>query len=431
MSLMRQVAGNTALLSAAQIVNPLTSVLLVSAIAHNTGADGLGTYALVLELFYLASSLGALGLMSPISRAVAKDHRRAVDYLGVSIALALGVGGLAALAMISFIYVMGYTPEVRHAGWIMTGAVIPSVLLVFLEAIFLGVGRAKQIAAIAIAENVAKVAAGSTLLYLERGIEDLFFAIVAVRFAAVAVYLTLFRSSISSLSPRFDMATALQLQQESVVFTGGALIGVIFGRVDILILSALAPIAVVGHYSAALRLVDIARLIPMSYMRAALPAMSSALPGSIAECRRLVRHSVAIMLLYGVLAAAGIFLVGGFVVDLIYGPDFGETKKLLHVLAPSLIPGALASVAATLLLAAHLERRDLAAQVVFNVMNLFLCVVLVPSLQGFGAAVAQLAGHVVFVITLGYMLRTAAASNESVREVMRMRPRPNLPTELP
>ena len=422
MSLIRQVASNTALLSGAQIVSPMTSVLLVSAIARSQGAEGLGRYALVLAIFYMASSLGALGLDKAISRSLARQRHRASDFFSVLTVAGVFMGLLATGGALGF-SALSHGPDVQHALGIMAFAIVPSVLITHYESIFMAFHKAKYVALIAVSENVAKVAIGVAALLAGAGIEAIFVTIAGLRFATLVVYWIAFRTSIAPVTFGFDAMIARELRDVSPIFVSEQVLGTVVNRLDILMLAQYADMATVGYYSAALRLVEIARLVPSSFMRAALPAMSETLAQQTQDCRQLLRTSVRYMSLYALAAVAGTWLLASLMLRILYGPGFESAEPLLRLLALVLIPGTMGSVFASLMLAGNLEALNLAAQVSGMLLRVVLCVLLIPVWSATGAAISVVASQVLFIATLMLLLvRVGTTRNRAIGEVLRMAP---------
>lgn len=406
MSSLRSITGNTLLLSIAQVVNPLTSVLLVSAIARLKGAEALGEYSLVLTIFYMAVDFAGLGLHTPITRAVTTNKEKASDFLVVAslIGLATGVLAIAGVQMLALL--LDYSTEIRSSTSLILWAVVPSVLIVFYEAIFLAFQKVQYIAGLSIVENLCKVAIGVFLLSKDADVLSLFFVIVALRFLMLVAYLSIFNAVIARIAVRFSRQIVSELWKVSPVFTGNLLIGALFGRVDVLVLSKLGTMADVGYYSAALRFIDIARLIPISFNRAAFPVFCEFYATDRDSCRQLFLRSVSYLIVLGFGSALGIYFLADFLVTTVYGPDMEEAVGILRIMALLMIPASLSPTFAALLFAAKYERLDLFSNVIKFVVFVILCIVLTSSFFKSGTAVALVVSELVLSLLLGFFLMT-------------------------
>ncbi len=402
---MRTIASNALLLSTAQILNPLTSIFLVSAIARLQGAEALGQYSLVLTLFYMAVAVAGLGLNTPITRAVSIRKDQACDYLIVVSIIGLIAGLLAIAGVRLIVTVLSYSQEIQASAITISWAIIPAVLISLYEAIFLAFHKAHFIASLSIVENVCKVSIGLILLALEKDILTLFILITCLRSITLVVYLLYFRIAIANITLHINWTIIKELWKVSPIFTGNLLVEALFGRVDILILSKLGTVADVGYYSAALRFVEIAKLVPVSYVRAAFPAMCEILQSNPNASKKLFLRSVSYMIIYGAGICISIFFFSELLITLLYGSNYSESESLLNILAFLIIPAALSPVMATTLFAGHHELLDFYANIIRITILVFLCAVLTPRWGSVGPAVSLIAADSILFICLTLLVR--------------------------
>lgn len=414
---LRTVARNTLFLSIAQILNPLTSVLLVSAIVRMQGAEALGQYSLVLAIFYIAVSLAGLGLNIPITRAVAVKKDKSSDFLIVSSAVGMVSSSLAIVVVGIFVILLDYPPEIRASSNLLMWAVFPSVIIFFCEAIFLALHKAQYVAGISVSENLCKVAIGLVLLAMGQSVFALFSIILCLRFVACAVYLLLFRILIGSIVPRFDWAVLRELQQVSPVFTANLVMSVVLGRIDIILLSKFGTMAQVGFYSAALKLIQIAQILPSNFMRAVLPTMCEMAQAGTDGLKRLFVRSMRYMSVYGVGAGLGMYLLAGFLIRLFYGDRFVEAVTPLQILTLAIIPLSLTPIYASLLFATMHQLLDFLSNVASTVFLAIFCVLFVPRWGDVGAAMAMVASVTLLLFCLGAFMKTKIFKVNLSREV--------------
>lgn len=402
---LRSVTGNTLLLSTAQIVNPFTSILLVSAIARLRGAEVLGEYSLVLTIFYMAVDFAGLGLNTPITRAVATNKERASDFLIVASLIGLVTSLLAIAGVQSLTILLDYSDDIRTPAALILWAVVPSVLILFYEAIFLAFQKVRYIAGISIVENACKVVIGMFLMAKGGDILALFFVIVVLRFSVLIAYLLIFDAVITKIVLRFSRDIVSDLWRVSPIFTGNLLIAALFNRVDILVLSKLATIADVGFYSAALRFVDIARLVPISFNKAVFPVFCEVYSTDQDACKRLFLRSVTYLVVFGFGAALGIYFLADFLITAVYGSGLIAAAHSLRIMALVMIPASLSPTFAAMLFAAKYEKLDLFSNIVkFPVFGV-LCIVLTMLFHNAGTAAALVFSEMVLSLLLAFFLR--------------------------
>lgn len=196
--------------------------------------------------------------------------------------------------------------------------------------------------------------------------------------------------------PRFEVARELLGKSWILLLAGIA--AQVNSRGDVIVIQALLGSEEVGIYSAAARFSELFYFLPVVFMTATFP-------GLLATRRKFGEHSqryrAALQKSYdmscwvGIGIASAVFVLGPFVIDLVYGDRYSEAGSILqiHVLAlPFVFMAAVFSkwIVAENLLLASLLRHGAGA-----VLNLALNFALIPVLGISGAALATIVSYVV------------------------------------
>src|SRR5439155_22359215 len=161
----RKTIRNTALLVAFEIANPLLSLVLIGTLSRRLEAEGLGEYNLLLNFFFVAQAFASLGLNTLITRDVSRDGRSAGRYLTTSLMLGLGDSVIGAAALELTIVASGYPAHLVGSGWLVAVSVVPSIMTLYIESIFIAFEKVQFIVYVAVVENTLKVFAGLWLLH--------------------------------------------------------------------------------------------------------------------------------------------------------------------------------------------------------------------------------------------------------------------------
>jgi O-antigen/teichoic acid export membrane protein len=388
---------NTVLLTAFEVANPLLSLLLIGTLSRSLGAPGLGTYNLLLSFFFVAQSMTSLGLNSLITRDVSRERTAAVRYLCSSAVLgavvSLGVAGGVASA----IHLAGYGAEMERGGWLVALSLLPSIVILYSESVFLAFEKVQYIVYMAILENLGKVGVGLWLLHRGFGIVALIASFAAFRFLTLILNLALFHLKIARLSWRFDGAVARDLLRNVPVFGTIFIAASLYLRADVFLLSKLATLTAVGYYTAGYRLFAISQVVPKSFNTSIYPVFSQLFhqsPDSFRKANSLSLRYIVVVLLP---IAAGIHGLAGPVVRLLFGKDFGPTVPVLKVIIWSLVPYGMARVLASGLFASNRQIIDLKVNVMGLATNLILNFILIPHFGALGCAWATLLSSILFL----------------------------------
>ncbi len=390
------VLRNASMLTVSNVLSPLASMVLVLTIGRLRGAEELGAYSLVMAVFVLLESLAAFGLPVVVTREVAKRPGDAGRQFAAGCAVGLGIVlGLLAVAVPALLLWGGGTP-VSVAMAILVAAVVPSVITAFATAVLLALEHVTDFVTIDLVERTARAGLGAGAVFLGSGIVAVAWITLALRLAAAGVYLLRLRSRGVTLSPRIDRGVAGSLLRDLPVLGLIPVVNNLYTRADVFMLSLLVPLADVGLYSAALRLVDIARTFPSAFGRSLYPHLSRLAGGADAALglvlRRATRHLLLAM-------GAAVVVLGGLaeeIIGVLYGGDFLAAAPCVRILAWGLLPYALACTISNVLFARGFQVADLRVNVICLVVAPLLQLALVPTLGLPGAALAMALGMTLY-----------------------------------
>jgi O-antigen/teichoic acid export membrane protein len=192
--------------------------------------------------------------------------------------------------------------------------------------------------------------------------------------------------------------------------------------IDAIVLSKLAPAAVVGYYGAARNIVGVLTAPASILGAAAFPQMSRAAPHPV-ELHRVVRMALRPMLLLGALAAVGCQLFANFAVDLIYGANhFRPSAEVLQFYAPVFFILFFNMLLGLVVVAIRRTREMAFAKFANIAVSTILALFLVPAFQvhwdngGLGIVVAIGAGELFMLVTFVAVLPRGTLDGRTLRD---------------
>jgi O-antigen/teichoic acid export membrane protein len=401
----RSTLRNTALLVSFEVANPLISLLLVGTMTRLLGADGTGAYNLLLNYFFVAHSFTSLGLNFLITREVSRNRESALRHLSSSISLGLLGSLIVAGGVVLVIHLAGYGAEVEQGGWLVALSLLPSIVILYSEAIFVAYEKVQYIVYIAMIENVGKVAVGYWLLQHGYGVLPLIASFAFFRFLTLAINLGTFHRKITPVAWRYDSGVARELLKSIPVFGGILVVTTLYSRVDVFLLSKMATLAAVGYYTTGCRLFAIAQVVPKSFNTSIYPVFCKLFHHSPESFRKANSLSIRYMLVALLPMAAGVYGLSDPLVRLLFGPDFGPAAGVLRVVIWALIPYGVQRVLASSLFASNRQGIDLKVNILSLASNLLLNAALIPRLGILGCAWATTISGCFFLIFQAYYLR--------------------------
>jgi O-antigen/teichoic acid export membrane protein len=171
---------------------------------------------------------------------------------------------------------------------------------------------------------------------------------------------------------------------------GGAIfLSILYTRTSIFLLDALSGSTAVGEYGVALRLTEPLALIPAAIMAAVFPAIAHIAAGRGYVATRPLRvKTINILALCGSLIALGGWLLGPWLIQFLYGTQYAGSTVALQILALAALPTFINYGLTHFLVARRQQRLNLIFNAAIFVVNLILCVWLIPRFGPGGAALA-------------------------------------------
>ncbi len=409
MNTLRRTVNNIALLMSGQVVTWVSTLILSAAYGRFLGANGFGELYLATTFTSLIGFPIEFSFNQQVVRDVAREPLHARRYITMSLVLkgVLWVGLFALALLLSVL--LGYSPIVRWliviSGIMLVTSAISSTLIA-VQTAFMQPGMAK------FGSVIEKVVDTILAVLLLRAGADVIPVALALLVGSIAGMVWQIVRTARLLGFRFewDGPVARTLIRSGMSFLAYGVIGVIYYRIDTILLSVYATNSAIGVYGAAYRLFDTLTFIPGIVVGSIMSPILSryAVDTDKGKLRLAIEKSTTAMLLCSAPAAAGLIVAAPNIIGFVYQrQDFAGSEGVLQALAIGLIALYLNSVLTTVLVSTGQERKlpiMAIAALVFNVaLNLFL----IPRFMDMGAAWAtSLTEALLLGIGLGLMDRS-------------------------
>jgi O-antigen/teichoic acid export membrane protein len=396
---LRLIRGGTIRVAGYGLSMLLTAAASVLLLRH-LGVSGFGRYMTVASLIAIVSGVTDIGLAGVGARDLGlrpqgEERRRLLsNLLGIRLVLTpLGV-----LAATSFAVVADYD-RTLVLGTILAGAGL--VVTSFQGTMTLPLSVELRIGRLTVTEALRQVAMllGIALLVAAgAGLLSFFALFIAVGLVALAVTPLLVGRGFV-WRPAFDRAEWRTLIRESLPLAVSAVMGVVYFRVLIVLMSLLATEVATGLFATSFRVTEMLYGLSSLVLTVALPVMAVA-----AEERARLRYMLQRMSEVAAIAACYLVLVvvvaAEPVLDLLGGSQYRDAAPVLQIQVFALIPVFLGQVLQFGLFAVRRQSAQAVASGVALVFVLTLGLILVPMYDATGAAIAALIAETGFAISL-------------------------------
>ncbi|MBI3112690.1 MAG: flippase [Ignavibacteriales bacterium] len=390
------IAKNTTVMMASQGVTWISSFVLMLFLPRYLGSEEYGRLYLAISLTMMFQIVIDFGGSYFIAKEVSRDRSKAAYLMANSIALRgiLWIFSLASLGLISF--VAGYSPLVVALIFILGFAKLWEGTGRVLVSCFQGFELMQYPSLGAIAERTFIMMTGVGALLL--GADALLIAILMAISTLLSFVMNLrFSRRIIPRVPGIRWGALRDLLREGLPYFLWSVFAVMYYRVDVVMLSLMAPESVVGWYGASYRFFDVLMFLPSILSWAVFPVLSrlNRQPGT--DPASVTRKSLDLVLLAGIPLSIVVCAFADEIIDLFFGlGQYGPSVILLRIFSFGLLLVYVDFILGTTLFASDRQKQwtmvALAALALNPVLNYFLIPVTQASLGngGIGAAIATL-----------------------------------------
>lgn len=387
MTKLRRVVNNTVISLVGQIVTWTSTLLLTSAYGRFLGDAKFGELYFAISFVALIGFPLEFGFNQQLTRDVAQDPTRALRYLSNTLLIKVMLWFVMYGVILLFCSLLNYPVEVR-------------VLVAICGLTLLSASIANAFSALHYAfERVIFPAVG---LILEKGLSAIIGILLLRHGAGVqAMALVLLGGSLLSASWQafwfarlvgsrlsFDFVLVRELVKTSIPFLTYGVLGVIYYRLDTVLLSLYASATVVGWYGASYRLFDTLVFLPNLVIVAIMyPVFSKLSISSESDLKVAIEKAMNFLLFCGIPIAVAMIAAAPNIIGFLYHrTEFAPSVPVLQLLAPGLVLLYANTVFNTVIMSTKQEKKITIMAAIALIFNLALNLILIPRLAQIGAA---------------------------------------------
>jgi O-antigen/teichoic acid export membrane protein len=337
MSHARQIFSNTLVQVGGRAVGTVLALLTVSLMTRRLGPDGYGQFTTAISFLQFFGILVDFGLTMTMAKMLAAaghdEDRVASNIMTMRLVSGLFFFSLSPLVALAF----PYSDAVRAA--IEIGAV--SFLAMSLSAVLGGVFQ-RHLATkhVAIAEVAGRIVllAGTWLVVRSPSLTDslalgLMMTALAISNLVQLAFLVRAAGRFVRLHPAFDFALWHDIVSESWPIAISIAFNLIYLKGDVVIMSVFRPIAEVGLYGAAYKVLDVVTVVPTVFMGLILPIVAADwAAGRTAAARQKIAGAFDALALFAVPLFVGTLAVSRDLMVLVTDERFADSGRYLSML---------------------------------------------------------------------------------------------------
>lgn len=371
-----------------RLIQGISTFTLTTVIARNLGADQLGQYILALGYYSVFVTFFGLGLRTLFTRELAKDGKKASVYLVSGSLLQFILSIIAYILLAIVVFLMPYSAETSMICYILGLSVIPFALSNITEAIFQAQERMYLIAISTAPIYVLRV--GVMILVILHSAHAIEYVATIMVVSEVLILILQWAILMRTVKPKWKIDRRFVVNSFNAAKTLFAIdgVGVMAGKIDILLISLLGSEVLIGIYGAVRQLFQPFEIISSSLCSAVFPRMSSSVILGKKAQRENTENFLDVLFCIVLPLIPSIFFYYGYDILLFMykRPEFAQGETPLKILAISAVLSPTVRLFNYLLLANKMEKYNLIEVVATTTSCGLLGVFLISNYQLVGAA---------------------------------------------
>jgi len=399
MNRMYKVIGNTVISLLGQAVTWTSTILLTIAYGRFLGDVKFGELYFAVTFVALIGFPIDAGFNQQLTRDVAQEPSRSLHYVTNILCFKVILWGVLYGCILLLCWLLGYSGEVRILVTICGIMLLSAAIANLMSALHYAFGRVVFPVLGTILEKGLGGLVGVILLSHGASVEVMAFVLLGGSCASM-LWQTAWALRLVGIPCTFDLPLARKLLRKSIPFILYGILGVIYYRLDTVLLSFMTNTAVVGWYGAGYRIFDTLVFLPSLIVGPIMyPVFSKLSEHSQTELKVAVEKSLNFLLFCGVPISIGLIIAAPNVVYFLYHrSEFANTIPVLQYLAPGLLFLYINSVLTSVMVSTGCEKKIPLMAAIALVFNLCLNLLLIPAYQQVGAALVTSLTELVLMI---------------------------------
>jgi O-antigen/teichoic acid export membrane protein len=356
-----------------------------------------GRYSILMAAYTLLTIFVHLGLESLLVREISRARAETGRYLAAALRVKTG-SALVCFAGLGIAAVV--FPPARSLAWpliLIGSALVLDAISDSIAAVFQGHQRFTEPSALGVAGGILFALAGSASLLAGGRTTALVASLVAAKIIQTGLgWVVLHRRLGATVRPRAPVTLGFcaGLMVAALPFLISKLFAILYLRLDMLMLGALAGEEPVGLYAAAYKFVNIATAGAAAFAAALFPVMASMNSEAPDRFRALFGDSLKVLLVLGTLVSALVWFAAEELLTLLFTRAYAGAAPAARMLAWAIVAIFVNMIFSNALLTLNRERWAMAVGGIAVLLNVGLDLALIPTCREARAATATLISEI-------------------------------------
>ena len=396
---------NTIYIFAGRATNAIFLFLLTLVVSRQLGPALFGVFSFLTAVIVSANCFSNLGLDTWMVREVTKTPAQGKKYLSNIIGLKFATS-VFTIALIFVIFSATNLPQTTlNLLWVFSISLIFNTISqtlwhygnCFKEFIYHSVLWA--------ASNIIKAGFGIAMVLFFHELDFLIWGIVVAEAMATILSFYVIHHRYGPFVPKFQFTLWKDFLVRSSQIALGMIFSVLYFRLDIVMLQLMTEEKIVGFYSAAYKLFEVAVVLPHSFMLVLFPKLVEEFHSDQSQFKSRFRKALVVYSLIGGVITLALWGFSHGIISFIYGDQFLPSIKVLDILSWAILLFFINFLFSSILIASGRESVNTWGLVGATVLNIILNLALIPLYGAIGAGWATLFCEIGLLVALSLQIQ--------------------------
>ncbi|MFH1836250.1 MAG: flippase [Methanobacteriota archaeon] len=410
MSTLKTIFKNTVFLYASEVFRKILFFFLVVYATRTLGTVSWGKISFGMAYTSMFLIVMDAGLLSIIIRDIARDKSLVQKYVKNLLLMKVFLAIITYILIVAVINALNYPPNTKFVVYIFGLVVILDAFSELFKSIYQAFERMEYVAYSRIIQAIVVVSLGVTVLFLGKGI---YWYATAYFIAAFVNFLfTLFITSkyFAKIGFEIDLTLWKKLLKTGLPLLLSTVFGILYFKIDTIVLSIMKGDAIVGIYSAAYQVIVAIIFIPTLFSVIVFPVLSRFFNESKDLLFLTYKKAFTYMFILGLPISVGGFILADQLVLILYGVEYIQSIAALKVLVFVGLMVYLNYILYNTLIAIDKQIEWMYISGGSAILNVILNIVLILKMGFVGAAYATLITQVFTAAAIYYFVTKATSS---------------------
>lgn len=392
---------NISIQTIGEIINLVFGLIYISLISRYLGPTEYGKYAFVLTFLYFVNIINNIGLKPIIIREASADPSKEREIIGVMTGLKVFLAVISYIVAVIAVNFMNVSGEMKQI--ICFGAL--TLLLSPIQSLSMIFEIKLKMMYVVLAETIQKIISITlVLIFISHKLSIFYFVLnYLISTIVLSVCFFFFSQKYVKFQCLMDLDKWIPILKYAVPLGVASIFGIIYFKIDAIMLFKMKGEYAVGIYDAAYRLFEKILIIPQIIMTTIFPVLSRLYHSDHAKCDVVIQKTINYLAIFGFMVGISLCVASNDIIHLFYGTAFQESTLCLAILALSCILIFICYIYGTLLIILNKQNLQVVIAILAASLNIWLNYLVIPKYSYFGASAATLITEI-FVLVLSIVL---------------------------